>query len=527
MSVVGLGLNLRVWIMLGSRLHTEFHLEVGRYVLLTGVPLLMAMVLRIPVGVLTDRFGPRLMFPAVSLIAAASAFGLAVADSLPMMIVAGAFAGVAGTAFVVSAAAVCEAFPYGRRGVALGLVGVAPVLAVLVSGMSWSFDPGGRRAAIVLGCLLVGFTSPAAIVFRGGRSERHGGSSIRRSLTMARLGVSTSLSVLYALALGSVVAVAVYLPVYLSAAFDLAWFHALAVTGTLVALAALARVVGGWWADHCPTPRLLMVCYTVGAAACLVEATQPRLWWLTVVVIATVAVCDGLAAGALLALIGKAARPGSVGAIMGVTGAAAAFGALVPPLLLIGADLVTHSHSAAWLLVAATLVGVALYVRANNLRIGLGLSVPLEPAPGPTAMTVAVVAEADTRWGAAAVVARLAELAINDELVVVYGCDAPPRPEPGPNILVTGLRHRLPRHSVKGLRLARPVSTPEALAELFGDLVDAGAIAVAITPTAVQSGLAAEVSSYLHADRVLKVTYTLAAGADLHEVWTRRAITGG
>jgi hypothetical protein len=334
------------------------------------------------------------------------------------------------------------------------------------------------------------------------------------------------LSVLYALALGGVVAVAVYLPVYLSAAFDLAWFHALAVTGTLVALAAVARVVGGWWTDRRPTPRLLVVCYTVGASACLVEATQPRLWWLTVVVIATVAVCDGLAAGALLALVGKAARTGSAGAIMGVTGAAAAFGAIGPPLLLTGANMFTHSRSAAWLLFAAMLLAVALYVRAHHLRIGVGPAVPMKLAPSPTAMTVAVVAEADTRWGAAAVVVRLAELATNDELVVIYGCDAPP-PEPGTNILVTGLRDRLPRHSVMGVRLARPAGIPEALAALLSEFVDEGVIAVAVTPTAVQGGVAAEVSSYLRADRVLKVTYTLADGADLHEIWTRKATTGG
>jgi hypothetical protein len=199
----------------------------------------------------------------------------------------------------------------------------------------------------------------------------------------------------------------------------------------------------------------------------------------------------------------------------------------VPPLLLTGADMFTHSRSAAWLLFAAMLLAVALYVRANHLRVGLGLAVPLELAPSPTAMTVVVVAEADTRWGAAAVVARLAELATNDELVVVYGCDAPPRPEPGTNILVTGLRVRLPRHSVMGLWLARPAGTPEALAARLGEFVDAGVIAVAVTPTAVQGGVAAEVSSYLRADRVLKATYTLAAGADLHEVWTRETITGG
>src|SRR5207245_1612247 len=83
----------------------------------------------------------------------------------------------------------------------------------------------------------------------------------------------------------------------------------------------------------------------------------------------------------------------------------------------------------------------------------LGLAVRFEPPPSPTAMTVAVVGESDTRWGAAPIVARLAELAASDELVVVYGSDEPARPRLGANVLLVGLRDRLPRHSVVALRV--------------------------------------------------------------------------
>jgi nitrate/nitrite transporter NarK len=111
---------------------------------------------------------------------------------------------------------------------------------------------------------------------------------------------------LSALAPGGVVAIAVYLPVYLAAVFGLGWFRALAVTG--VALGAVARLVGGWWTDRRLTVRLLMFCCAVAAGLCLVAALEPKLWWLTAPVIAPIAVCDGLASGALIALIGKAAR---------------------------------------------------------------------------------------------------------------------------------------------------------------------------------------------------------------------------
>jgi NNP family nitrate/nitrite transporter-like MFS transporter len=473
------------------------------------------------VGVLTDRYGARVMFPAVSLVAAASVFGLGLADSLPAVVVAGCVSGVAGAAFVVGSSLVSGTVPYGQRGLALGVFCLGTAVGVVIAIVSRSLDPDGRRASLVLGGLLVGFAGLAALVLRDDIAVQRGSSPMRRCVEMVRLASATSLSLLYALALGGLVAVAVYLPLYLTAALRLGWFHALTVTGVVVGLGSAARLAGGWWTDRRPTARLLMLCYIIAAGLCLVVALEPALLWLTAPVIAGIAVCDGMASGALLALIGKAARADSVGAVMGVTGAAAALGALLPPLLLAGVDRLSHSYSAAWALLAAALLAVALYVRAHGLRIGLGLAVQFEPEPSPTAMTVAVIGESDTQLGAAAVVARLAELAASDELVVVYGSDERARPRRSADVLVDGLNHRLPRHSVVTVHVAPQAGDLGRDAALLDEFLDVGTVAIAVTPTAELRGVAAELSSYLQADRVLMVSYTPAEGADVHQVWNR------
>jgi nitrate/nitrite transporter NarK len=154
-AAVGFGLNLRAWILLGPHLHLRFNLGSWQYIILIGIPLLVAALLRLPVGVLTDRYGARVMFPVVSLGAAASAFGLVFASSPAAVVVGGGAAGVAGTAFVVGASLVSRTFPYGRRGLALGVFSLGTAVAVMISAASWAFDPGGRRAAVVLGGLLV------------------------------------------------------------------------------------------------------------------------------------------------------------------------------------------------------------------------------------------------------------------------------------------------------------------------------------------------------------------------------------
>jgi MFS transporter, NNP family, nitrate/nitrite transporter len=87
----------------------------------------------------------------------------------------------------------------------------------------------------------------------------------------------------------------------------------------------------------------------------------------------------------------------------------------------------------------------------------------------------------------------------------------------------------LPRHSVVAVHVAAHIGALGRLAAPLGEAVEAGNVAIAVTPTANLRGVAAELSSYLRADRVLRVSYTLADGADLHEVWNRRstATNGG
>src|SRR5204863_1255431 len=111
-ATLGLGLNVRAWMLLGPRLAQRADVGLREYVLLMGLPLLVAAVLRLPVGVLTDRYGPRVMFPAVSLLAAGPVAALALSTSMPGIVVTGTAAGVAGSAYVVGAALVASTVRY-------------------------------------------------------------------------------------------------------------------------------------------------------------------------------------------------------------------------------------------------------------------------------------------------------------------------------------------------------------------------------------------------------------------------------
>jgi hypothetical protein len=137
------------------------------------------------------------------------------------------------------------------------------------------------------------------------------------------------------------------------------------------------------------------------------------------------------------------------------------------------------------------------------------------PEPSPTTMTVVVVGESETRWGTQAVVSRLAELALSDELLVVYGSEN--RVGPGHHDLVAGLRVHLPRHDVVAVR---PDQLGVACAARLGQFLENGSLPVVLTPASTTYDAAAELSSRLRADRVLRAHRTI-DGVDLHQVWRR------
>jgi hypothetical protein len=77
----------------------------------------------------------------------------------------------------------------------------------------------------------------------------------------------------------------------------------------------------------------------------------------------------------------------------------------------------------------------------------------------------------------------------------------------------------LPRHSVAVVRIAEDLEALGRDALLLGEYVEAGTLAIAVTPrTADPRSVAAELSIYLRADRVLMVSYTTAEGAELQPV---------
>jgi hypothetical protein len=137
------------------------------------------------------------------------------------------------------------------------------------------------------------------------------------------------------------------------------------------------------------------------------------------------------------------------------------------------------------------------------------------------AVTIAVVVEAETRWGHGAVVSRLAELAVEDELLLVYGQEG--LSGAGSRNVIAGLRDHLPRHHL----VVVPVPDFSAAlepddSELLAESMEDGSLPVVVTGESAVQDIAAELATRLHADRVVRV-FRMIDGVDVRPVWQRTA----
>ncbi|HZS50191.1 MAG TPA: MFS transporter, partial [Bryobacterales bacterium] len=104
-----------------------FRLSATDTALLVSVPVLLGSLGRIPMGMLADRFGGRVVFSLLMLFAAGPAFLAPKAESHRELLALGFLLGMAGSSFAVGVQFVSGWFPADRQGAALGVYGLGNI----------------------------------------------------------------------------------------------------------------------------------------------------------------------------------------------------------------------------------------------------------------------------------------------------------------------------------------------------------------------------------------------------------------
>lgn len=315
------------------RFREMFGLSATETALLVAVPVLLGSLARLPVGMLADRFGGRLVFTVLLLLTAVPAWLVPSAKSYGALLWIAFFLGIAGSSFPIGIGYVSRWTPAARQGSALGVYGLGnigqsaavflgPVIAVAVG---WQNIYRGVAVLLVAWGIAFGLLArdaPAA-------ARPKGLGDMLRVLTREKL--SWVLALFYFLTFGGFVAFSIYLPTLLRDQFGLTPADAGFRAAGFVVLATLLRPVGGWLADRIGGARVLSAVF-LGIVPFAVLLAWDSMLPFTVGALGCAALL-GLGNGAVFKLVPQY-FPAETGTVTGLVGAMGGLGGFFPPLLL-------------------------------------------------------------------------------------------------------------------------------------------------------------------------------------------------
>ena len=319
---------------LAKKFEDTLDLSSTRTAVLIAIPVVLGSLLRIPLGVLTDRFGGRKVFSAVLAASAVPAVLLGYAHSYWALVGVGFLLGLSGASFAVGIPFVSGWFTKERQGFAVGIYGMGNIGTAVAAFSApavyvhWGQDVLGWSAGAIL---LLG-----ALVFLYGARDAPRAAPRSHYAEVVKAGWRLyRLAFFYFITFGGFVAMSIFLPKLLKDWFGYSLVDAgLRAAGFTIA-ATIARPVGGVLADRLGAYPVLVLAFAgvaVDAAVLATIASDPHIVPVTVASL-TLACFFGAGNGAVFKLV-PTEFPHDAGAAAGIVGAAGGLGGFFPPLVM-------------------------------------------------------------------------------------------------------------------------------------------------------------------------------------------------
>jgi NNP family nitrate/nitrite transporter-like MFS transporter len=300
--------------------------------LLTAIPVVLGSLLRVPLGIVTDRFGGRIVFSLLLAFSALPAVLFGYAHAYWSLLAVGFLLGIAGASFAVGVPFVAGWFSRERQGFALGVYGIGNIGTALAFfgappvANRWGQATVGWITGIAL---LVG----AALFYLLARNAPARGAPADYGKVLRAGRRLYRLAFFYFITFGGFVAMGFLLPTLLQDWFGYSKSTAAARAAGFIIAATVARPVGGWVADRVgPVPVLVLAFagIAIDAAVLATIAPAPRIVPVSIACL-TLGCFLGAGSGAVFKIV-PGEFPENPGAAAGVVGAAGGLGGFFPPI---------------------------------------------------------------------------------------------------------------------------------------------------------------------------------------------------
>ncbi|MGB3502887.1 MAG: nitrate/nitrite transporter [Mesorhizobium sp.] len=397
LSTIAFTVCFAVWTIfsiIGVKIKADLGLSETQFGLLIGMPILTGSLVRMLLGIWTDRLGGRLVYTATMLAAAVATFLLAFATTYPQMLLAALGVGLAGGSFAVGVAYVSRFYPAGKQGTALGIFGVGNVGAAVTKFvapfllLAWGWQSVALiwAAALAVMAGIFWFTTEDDPVIKQRRLTGAGQPrSFAAEFEPLRDIRVWRFALYYFFVFGGFVALALWLPRYLIGVygFDIATAGMIGAAYSIPA--SIFRAYGGVLSDKIGARTVLYWTFVVSAVCCAVLALPAtdytvrgingpiafhfEIGWLAFIVVAFVL-------GFFMA-IGKAAvykhipvyYPGNVGAVGGLVGMIGGLGGFVLPIAFGALNDLTGVWSSCFMLLFVVTAACLAWMHVAILRM--------------------------------------------------------------------------------------------------------------------------------------------------------------
>lgn len=264
-----------IFSIVGVKIKKDLGLSDAEFGLLAGTPILTGSLSRVLLGVMSDRFGGRIVNLIVLLLAAASTVALSYARTYPEMLLAALGLGLAGGSFAAGVAYVSKFFAKERQGAALGIYGAGNIGAAItnfgapfvMAAVGWEWVARIWAAALVVLALVFYFGAQHEPDLLARRASKQASPSLFSRFAPLRKLQVWRFSLYYFFNFGAFVALSLWLPRYLIGVYHLDIKSAGMLAAGFSLPAAAFRIFGGWLSDRLGARRVMYASFVVAVVA--------------------------------------------------------------------------------------------------------------------------------------------------------------------------------------------------------------------------------------------------------------------